>query len=444
MYKPCLNNIEYTYNESGLVTQIKQNGTPKVNILYDDKGKRYKKETNINETWHETYYVRDASGQVMAIYNGNYGGSGPVANPKAEEYPIYGSSRLGIAKCDSTDQITSTQYQFTYHLGNVRAVVNDNEVVTNYADYYPFGMQLPERILNGADGYRYGYQGEFAEKEDPESTGTTNSFELRLWDARIGRWLTADPYGQYASPYLGMGNNPINGVDPDGVFFGGYKLNDNGDLVKISDEGDDIGKDYLYIGEQKLELNQGILKDGLNIQQDGYETNQILEGIRLARFLSFNLHKEIAGVGYSKNMVLLNPHLPTNLKVFPYDNADVLLSGMDSDTIIGLTSGVEFYFDTDFQNSLGGKLVFAFHTHPLLDPSYLDFASNSYKLVDGHPRPSRADLRIASNNIDIHNIDIPYYIFSQRTGPKTGNNASIYYGNKVFNPFSYFKANFGK
>jgi hypothetical protein len=42
------------------------------------------------------------------------------------------------------------------------------------------------------------------------------AFELRLWDNRIGRWLTTDPYRQYHSPYLGMGNDPINSIDPDG------------------------------------------------------------------------------------------------------------------------------------------------------------------------------------------------------------------------------------
>jgi hypothetical protein len=42
------------------------------------------------------------------------------------------------------------------------------------------------------------------------------AFELRLWDGRIGRWLTVDPYAQYDSPYLGMGNNPVNSIDPDG------------------------------------------------------------------------------------------------------------------------------------------------------------------------------------------------------------------------------------
>ncbi len=42
------------------------------------------------------------------------------------------------------------------------------------------------------------------------------AFDLRLWDARIGRWLTTDPENIHYSPYLGMANNPVNTIDPDG------------------------------------------------------------------------------------------------------------------------------------------------------------------------------------------------------------------------------------
>jgi RHS repeat-associated protein len=59
----------------------------------------------------------------------------------------------------------------------------------------------------------YDYQGQYSEK-DPV-TGL-NNFELRIYDARIGRWLTTDPQGQYNSPYEGMGNNPVSGTDPTG------------------------------------------------------------------------------------------------------------------------------------------------------------------------------------------------------------------------------------
>ena len=45
-----------------------------------------------------------------------------------------------------------------------------------------------------------------------------NSFELRMYDPVIGRWTTPDPYGEFYSPYVGMGNNPINLNDPTGGF----------------------------------------------------------------------------------------------------------------------------------------------------------------------------------------------------------------------------------
>ena len=70
---------------------------------------------------------------------------------------------------------------------------------------------MPGRQIVGGEPYRYAYQGQ---EKDPE-TGK-EAFQLRIWDSRIGRWLTTDPYGQFHSPYMGMGNNPMNGVDIDG------------------------------------------------------------------------------------------------------------------------------------------------------------------------------------------------------------------------------------
>jgi len=145
---------------------------------------------------------RDASGSPLAIYENN----------GLTEHPIYGSSRLGV----HYRQSGTDAYQLTDHLGNVRAVImkNGNNAVslTAKTDYYPGGMPMPNRNIEG--NYRYKFQGQ----EKDSETGK-EAFELRLWDSRIGRWLTVDPAGQYNSPYLGMGNDPINGIDPDG----GYK-----------------------------------------------------------------------------------------------------------------------------------------------------------------------------------------------------------------------------
>lgn len=58
------------------------------------------------------------------------------------------------------------------------------------------------------------YQG----KEKPEDGSLWDQFELRLYNHDLGRWFAPDPYGQFYSPYVGMGNNPASGVDPDGGY----------------------------------------------------------------------------------------------------------------------------------------------------------------------------------------------------------------------------------
>ena len=88
--------------------------------------------------------------------------------------------------------------------------------VVRRTDYYPFGAvakvwDSPEQTQQEA--YRFGYQGDYSEKD--EETGW-NHFELRQYDPIIGRWMSVDPARQFASPYVGMGDDPMNGVDSDG------------------------------------------------------------------------------------------------------------------------------------------------------------------------------------------------------------------------------------
>jgi len=45
------------------------------------------------------------------------------------------------------------------------------------------------------------------------------SYPLRNYDPQLGRWHSVDPRNQFASPYVGLGNNPINGIDPTGGWF---------------------------------------------------------------------------------------------------------------------------------------------------------------------------------------------------------------------------------
>ena len=43
-----------------------------------------------------------------------------------------------------------------------------------------------------------------------------NDFALRNYDPQIARWVQQDPYQQFASPYVALGGDPVNMVDPSG------------------------------------------------------------------------------------------------------------------------------------------------------------------------------------------------------------------------------------
>ncbi len=59
----------------------------------------------------------------------------------------------------------------------------------------------------------YLYQGNYAEYD--EDIGW-HDFALRSYDAQLGRFWQTDPYDEFASGYTGMGNDPVNMVDPSG------------------------------------------------------------------------------------------------------------------------------------------------------------------------------------------------------------------------------------
>ncbi|WP_028891552.1 RHS repeat domain-containing protein [Tenacibaculum sp. 47A_GOM-205m] len=247
------NIVRYIYNTSGLVTEVTKNDVPLVKFVYDDKGFRaqkisYKSTGVVDKT---TNYVRDATGSVLAIYEGDV----------QKELPIYGGSRLGVYNKATGASV----YQLTDHLGNVRAVIakqGSNAVAISKTDYYPFGMPMPNRNIVG--DYRYAFQGQ----EKDIETGK-EAFQLRLWDARIGRWLTTDPAGQYASPYLGMGNNPMNGIDPDGAEWhweGDDLVADPGDnAYTLADFlGIDLGTSMGILNNNGITSTNGILNLKVN------------------------------------------------------------------------------------------------------------------------------------------------------------------------------------
>ena len=160
---------------------IKTNGTI-IKYSYDPSGNRISKiltSTIPAASGDSTYYVRDAGGNVMSVYNKKN-----AFNLVQKELPIYGSSRLGVYNVAVDVQncpyvvpsaITiftrgSKFFELSNHLGNVLATITDKKVqhttdgtsldyytaeVSSATDYYPFGMQMPGRngSVTGSGSY---------------------------------------------------------------------------------------------------------------------------------------------------------------------------------------------------------------------------------------------------------------------------------------------------
>lgn len=229
------------WNVYGKILKITK-PTGNITYTYDPSGNRVSKLNNSGTTW----YVRDAQGNTLAIYNGT------SLSVTWKEQQLYGSSRLGIWTPNlnlATTSISKSQLEFgksgnkffelTNHLGNVIATISDKRLQTgsptptflpdiiNAQDYYSFGMIQPNRqfTVTGASKYRYGFNGKENDNEikldgnGNEVAGAQQDYGMRIYDPRVGRFLSVDPLNKsypFYTPYSFAGNNPIKFIDLDG------------------------------------------------------------------------------------------------------------------------------------------------------------------------------------------------------------------------------------
>lgn len=245
----------YTYDAIGNMVKDKAAGISKINWTvygkiksiqglnhneygYSADGNRIRK-TSGDST---TFYLLDASGNQLATYKHTPAGF------SWNEQVIYGSSRLGVWRSSGSNMgrvlspvfaldtlsdsymVGGRIYELSNHLGNVLSTLSDKKigislgggVVAHYEaeaisqqDYYPFGMLQPGRQFSLGSSYRYGFNGK---ENDNEVKGEGNqvAFEARIYDPRVGRFLSRDPLekeypGQ--STYVFAGDSPIRFID---------------------------------------------------------------------------------------------------------------------------------------------------------------------------------------------------------------------------------------
>lgn len=103
----------------------------------------------------------------------------------------------------------------SYHLGSVRAVVNETGDETESNFYYPFGAQY---FISSSE--KEIQRNRFNGKEFDHFHGLNEyDYGARWYDPILARFTTVDPLCEkyYSiSPYAYCANNPVNAVDPDG------------------------------------------------------------------------------------------------------------------------------------------------------------------------------------------------------------------------------------
>lgn len=235
--------------------------------------------------------------------------------------------------------------------------------VSGMSDYYPHGSIIPGRNYSGSYSYRYSYQGRFAEK-DPETN--KNNFELRQYDALLGQWTATDPFRQYQSPYVGMGNNAINLIDKTGGHTDDWIKGKNGQTFwdeSVNSEAEFRAK-YAKNGSTNGYNYLGKTVDF------GFDGRHFFSGDMCGEKLFFEDLNEVV--------------------VFPKTGNGVLQLGLTAGITIGWGGSVETGVAIDFDNGIHMKGYFT------LSESYgLDFSAGG-KVTYNRPNSEK--------NLTVHNL----------------------------------------
>ncbi len=112
---------------------------------------------------------------------------------------------------------------FTYTANSSEICIQIRQKGIYYLDNIELSTEATDTIIEGGDvvsgGYRYGFNG--VEKDDEiKGSGNSLTFTFRIYDPRLGRFLSVDPLAQYypySTPYAFAENDVIRAVDLEGL-----------------------------------------------------------------------------------------------------------------------------------------------------------------------------------------------------------------------------------
>jgi RHS repeat-associated protein len=168
-------------------------------------------------------------------------------------------------------------YELNNHLGNVlvtvsdaRQTLNTSTAVTGFAaivksatDYSAFGAPMAGRTYTSVS-YRYGFNNKAKDDEITGSSGIDYDFGARIYDTRLGRWMSIDPFSmKYPgfSHYIMVNDCPIRAIDPDGrliIFSNGEVATNSSQRANVSYWGQAfVDKTKAHFGDNNVKFVDG-------------------------------------------------------------------------------------------------------------------------------------------------------------------------------------------
>jgi RHS repeat-associated protein len=159
-------------------------------------------------------------------------------------------------------------------------------------------MVMPGRKYSAGTQYRYGFNGKENDNE-VKGEGNQQDYGMRIYDPRLGRFLSNDPLSKnfpYYSPYQFAGCNPIRNIDLDGGEPLDYKENWlNMTLVIDGVEGRSAtnmqGKDYRVVYD-KITKQSWFIHEGNNGEYEYWQHNP---GANQSQYITSNTGKKDNG-----------------------------------------------------------------------------------------------------------------------------------------------------
>ena len=191
----------------------------------------------------------------------------------------------GVQKLLLTEEgyVTLSDSKYHYYLkdhqGNNRVVISQSGTVEETNHYYPFGRAFAS--TSNVQPYKYN-----GKEYDSKKGLNWYDYGARQYDAALGRFTTVDPLAEKyypLNPYAYCGNNPIRYIDPTGMFYTGFTIDEKGYIQKVNNEG---GSEYDVIYKESKYSSQ---------TQKDYDTSGNKTGIKISKGI-------LNGQAGSKNM----------------------------------------------------------------------------------------------------------------------------------------------